>query len=261
MWCRRALWRRGVNTAALRAAPFFDLVLEPGDLAAAADRGATTALDAVRVGPVTLAEGVPALSRTEAARALGLDPDRPTALVTLPPGEASQAAVQALLADPDWQVAVTSSPIAEAGEAGGDGRVVALRGVYPLVRYLPAVDAAVSAAGYNAFHELLLAAVPTLLVPSPAIVTDDQTGRARWARVAGLALLAEDASGVAGEMRRLREPAVRDELAGACRALPRPAGAAQAAEVLVGFLDAPRDRTARGWPSGCAWPTFRAGAP
>ena len=250
VWCRRALWRPGLNAAALRAEPFFDLVLEPGDLAGSADRGATVGRAAVRVGPVSLGEQLPALPRAEAAHALGLDPARPTALVTLPPGGASQTAVDALLADPAWQVAVTSSPIAEAAAGTGGGRVVALREVYPLVRYLPAVDAAVSAAGYNAVHELLLTAVPTLLVPNPGVVTDDQAGRARWAWEAGAALLADpgDLPAVAAAAARLRDPLVRGELAAACRSLPRPVGAAQAAEVLAGLLADPPGRHSAGLP-------------
>ena len=54
-------------------------------------------------------------------------------------------------------------------------------------RYFNAFDAAIAAAGYNAFHELIALGVPALYVPM-ARETDDQAARARWAESAGLGL-------------------------------------------------------------------------
>jgi Glycosyltransferase family 28 C-terminal domain len=243
VWVRRGLWRPGINTAALRARPFFDLVLEPADLAAEADRGATARLDdAVGVPPVTLLEHVAPLPRAAAAAALGLDPDRPTALVTLGAGSINDvvtpatAAMRALLASPDWQVAVTRAPLAQDGTSLLDpSRAVELRGIYPLARYLSAFDAAVGAAGYNTFHELLLARIPTLLVPNRSAATDDQAARAHWAAEHHLALVAEEADpdSVATQAARLHDPAIRDALRAACSRLPEPTGAAAAADALA----------------------------
>ena len=259
-WMRRGMWRPGANERALSAAAFFDLVVEPGDVASDADRGATAAReDATRVGPVTLLEGVPQLSRAEAAAALGLDPARPTCLVTLGAGSIndtrtpSAAAVRALVETPDWQVAVTRAPLAAAG-LGHDqaARVHELAGVYPLVRYLAAFDAAVSAAGYNAVQELLHAAVPTVLVPNAQTATDDQRRRARWAADVGLALYAEedDPETVGAEARRLLDPTVRASLRGVCATLPHPRGASEAAGLvssLAARFDGHRPSSGERW--------------
>ena len=51
-------------------------------------------------------------------------------------------------------------------------------------RYFAAIDACVAAAGYNAFHELIALAVPSLYVPMPRR-TDDQPARSRWASRGG----------------------------------------------------------------------------
>src|SRR5699024_816117 len=54
VWSRRGMWREGRNVEQLAKTAWFDAVLEPGDLAASYDRGATADAPAHRVGPVTL---------------------------------------------------------------------------------------------------------------------------------------------------------------------------------------------------------------
>ncbi len=246
VWVRRGMWRKEASRAALAGRRFFDLIMEPGDLAAIDDEGPTARLgDSVHVPPVTLQEFVPALPRVEAAAALGLDPDRPAALVTLSSGRlndvgtAGTAAVRALLTDPDWQVAVTRSHIAHRQVPLVDPkRVVALRGIYPLSRYLMAFDAAVGAAGYNTFHEMLLAGVPTVFVPNRSTGTDDQVARARWAATHGFALAANEADvrDVEAQVSRLLDPGARKEIAAACVMIPRPTGGTEAADAFVDFI-------------------------
>jgi Glycosyltransferase family 28 C-terminal domain len=242
VWVRRSLWRPGVNTRSLRARRFFDLVIEPGDLAFTADRGQTARLaDARRISPVTLVEQVERLPREAAAGQLGLDPSRPTALVTLrgdPLADDGQAAVavRELLTNPDWQVAVPSRPInAERSSRSGPGPIVVLPEIFPLARYLSAFDVAVSEAGYNSFHEFLLGGIPTTLVPTSAAVTDDQEARAGWAAAHGVAIQAgeEDSTGITAAVKELADPMVRADLQRRCAALPRPKGAAEAADILL----------------------------
>jgi hypothetical protein len=246
VWMRRGMWRTSASSAALANRPFFDLIVEPGDLAAEADQGPTARVrDCLHVPPVTLQEFVPTLPRAEAATALGLDPDRPAALVTLSSGRlndietAGAAAIRALLAEPDWQVAVTRSHIAHGQVPLVDPkRVVELGGIYPMARYLRAFDAAVSAAGYNTFHEMLLAGLPTVFVPNRSSEVDDQVARAQWAVARGLALAADEAdlSDVKAQVSRLVDPRVRKEIEAACLTLPRPTGGAATASVLVDLV-------------------------
>ena len=68
--------------------------------------------------------------------------------------------------------------------------IVHLRSTYPMSRYFAAFDLAVSAAGYNAYHELIRFGVPALYVPMPR-QTDDQAARARYAEQAGIGLAAD----------------------------------------------------------------------
>ena len=231
VWFRRGMWRPGVNTAQLKKAAFFDHIYEPGDLAAAADRGATAERgDALLLPPITMLDAIDPLPRREAAAALGIDPDRRTALVTLGSGRLGDVAapgevvLDELLSATDWQICVTKPAVALQHVPIRDRqRIIELRNVYPLVRYFAAFDAAVSAAGYNAVHEFVPAAIPTLYVPNPATTTDDQVARAGQLAVDGLAITAhpQAAAKLTVGVRRLTDESVRRDLAAACRAVPR----------------------------------------
>jgi len=63
---------------------------------------------------------------------------------------------------------------------------------YPNSRYFNAFDLAVSAAGYNSFHELMYFGVPTIFIPNEQMVTDDQLSRAKRAENAGAAIVVRE---------------------------------------------------------------------
>lgn len=244
VWVRRGMWRADANARLLESRHFFDLVVEPGDFASPADRGRPYTMDdAVRVPPVSVRETGRAFSRTEAAAALGLDPERPTALVTLGSGAINdiatpaEAAIRAFLSDPAWQVAVTRAPLASAGLSADDGRRIhELTDVYPLADYLAAFDAAVGAAGYNTVHELLSAGIPTVFVPNRATPTDDQFTRADWLAEQGYALCAAP-NDVGPAVHRLLDDSARIALRARCSDLPAVNGGARIAALLGELAD------------------------
>ena len=190
IWSRRGMWYRGMNRDQLAKAAWFDTVIEPGDFSSPADHGVTAAAPATRVGPVTLLNDHELLSRADARRALGLDADVPTALVTLGAGNINDATsdlrivIDALRAL-GLEICVTVPAIAD--RSGTDDEHVHLVTTYPLARHLRAFDVAVSASGYNSFHELLRFGVPTLFLPNLETSLDDQRARARYAADQGWA--------------------------------------------------------------------------
>jgi UDP:flavonoid glycosyltransferase YjiC (YdhE family) len=221
VWCRRPLWRAGSDERPLDRTGAFDAVLEPGELAAASDRGPTAARrdEAIRVDPIVYLDPGELLERERAAAELGLDPERPTALVNLGQGGASDEAVARVLAvlaaEPGLQIAALQSSIG-AGLSVPDG-VHLLRATFPMSRYFRAFDLAVAAAGYNAFHELIAFGVPALFVPMPRL-TDDQPARARWAADAGCgrALSGPSDRALEDELGALLDPAERQRLRAGC---------------------------------------------
>lgn len=250
VWMRRGLWRPGANLRQLEAGSWFDLIIEPGDLAQAADRGGTAGRgDASIISPVSLLDVIEPLPRDQARAELGLVGEGPTLLITLGSGRLGDVAtpgrvvLETASQFPDWQLALTRSAIATQDvPAGADDRIQLVSGVYPLVRYLRAFDAVVSAAGYNAVHEFVTAGVPTLLVPNASTRTDDQVGRAAQLAADGLALSADaaDPEGLAAAVRQLLDDSgsgqVRARLTEAVAALAperRGGGARQAAHLLA----------------------------
>jgi UDP:flavonoid glycosyltransferase YjiC (YdhE family) len=235
VWCRRPLWKRGSSRVPLGRAGAFDAILEPGELAESEDRGPTVPLRdrAHRVGPVVLLDRAELLPRDQAAAELGLDPKATNVLVALGQGEEVREATARTLAhltgNAGVQVATVSSALAAADSVPHG--VIGLRATYPMSRYFAAFDAAVAAAGYNAYHELIELGVPSLFVPMHR-ETDDQPARARWAESAGLGFgvgAADDPELEAKLVRLLSErAAIASRLAGREEA----EGAAQAAAFL-----------------------------
>jgi hypothetical protein len=246
VWFRRGMWQPDVNDGQLWKTGLFDAIIEPGDLAAAADVGPTASRrETVRVPPVTLVDVVDTLTRQQAASDLGLDPDARTVLMTLGAGRLGDVStpgaviMDSLLERTDWQIGVVSSSIAQMEIPAAEGdRVIPIRGVFPLVRYLAAFDAAVSAAGYNSVHELIPAGLPTLLVPNTATRTDDQRARAHEVARRGLALSAEPDSpdDLRRSIARLLDETTLMQLRKAMKAIPdeeKGGGASQTATELM----------------------------
>jgi len=240
VWSRRPLWRPGRGRPILALARAFDLVLEPGELAAADDVGLTAARrdEAVELEPIVFCDESELLPREEAERALGLEPGRVNALVALGQGSEVDAAVRRCLArlapEPGVQVAVLESSISSRLDVPVG--TVLLRDTYPVSRYQRAFDFAVSAAGYNAYHELIRFALPTLFVPMPREL-DDQAARARYAERSGLALACEGPGSEQLEalIEHMLDRGRRERMSARARDLGLTNGAEEAARLLSGL--------------------------
>jgi Glycosyltransferase family 28 C-terminal domain len=274
VWCRRPLWRRGSDRAPLGRTGSFDAVLEPGELAAAFDHGPTVArrAEAHAVAPIVLLDRDELLPRDPAASELGLDPAATNVLVQLGQGSevgaATGRALRHLAGREGVGVAALSSALAalDAPPAG----VTRLDATYPISRYYAAFDAAVSAAGYNAYHELIALGLPSLFVPMPR-ETDDQPARARFAAEAGLgwATSGPDDPSLEAALDRLLDPTSRAIVASGLEAHPVANGAAEAAAWLGALArgsDPAGGEVATDKSSGAAafarrWRTFFSSAP
>jgi hypothetical protein len=193
VWIRRGMWAQGFDPS-LKHSGDYDLIIEPGELAAAHDRGATASRrhEALPVDPITLLDPRELLSREEAAAAIGFDPERPAALIQLGSGENRNIlnildkVVAECRRHPDLQVAIAQWANTTVPLNLWPG-VKILNGA-PLSLYYRAFDFSISAAGYNSFHEVIGFGLPTLFVPNRAPLMDDQAARASFAQDIGAAI-------------------------------------------------------------------------
>ncbi|GIF18585.1 glycosyltransferase involved in cell wall biosynthesis/UDP:flavonoid glycosyltransferase YjiC (YdhE family) [Actinoplanes tereljensis] len=238
VWVRRAMWQRGVGADWITEGKVFDHVLEPGEFAAIADEGPTVAdrARAFQVEPISFLDESELLDRDAAKSELDLD-DRPAVLLQLGAGNINDisspiARICRHLTGHGFQLVLAESTIATRPMPKVPGaKVVRL---YPVSRYLRAFDLAISATGYNSFHEQIAFAIPTVFLPNTSTRLDDQVGRARFAAATGVALVVEDPA--SGELEQVLDQAVRPEvragLAHRCRELSFGNGGAAAAKWL-----------------------------
>jgi hypothetical protein len=191
VWSRRGLWRHGRNLEALDTRAAFDHVLEPLDVAAPLDVGYTVrdTDGVVHVPPITLLDEHELLPRDVARRDLGLDLSRPALLVQLSDDEperlASMIARVHQLASRDASIQLFAPRHALHKHVLRDLPDVFMRPLYPVSRYFHAFDLLIAAAGYNTFHEAVMAQLPGLFIPKETDSLDDQGRRADFAWLAG----------------------------------------------------------------------------
>jgi UDP-N-acetylglucosamine:LPS N-acetylglucosamine transferase len=241
VWVRRGLWQKKPQRFILALqAKMMDAIVEPGDIARSYDFGPTSKRkDSVLTAPVSLFKKEDALSREDARKALGLDLNRPVALVQLGTGDSDvnhkmTAALEGLLGWKDLQVILTKAPIDKDGNSlAPEGLDIKVARYFPLAKVLHAFDAGICATGYNGVHELLPAQVPTVFV-SNIRGTDDQEARARWCNDFGYALRANqaDLADITKTVKQLQDPLVRAALSAKCAELPDTTGGQEIADIL-----------------------------
>jgi UDP:flavonoid glycosyltransferase YjiC (YdhE family) len=193
IWVRRPMWQQS-HAGFLEGLGQFDAVIEPGELAAELDRGPTvTQSDQVlRVDPVLHISPHDRLSKAQARAELALPADATVIALQLGSGNNfDMASTRArflgeLLKRNDVVVFEMRSPIQREQTSDpplSDRHII--RELQPSFRYSKAFDASVSAAGYNAFHENVLGAIPTVFVPNEGADMDLQINRGLWADLTG----------------------------------------------------------------------------
>lgn len=241
-WVRRGMWRTPSEEISNRASSF-DLVVEPGELAGSDDPGHSRngSEHFVTTDSVMLVTPEEMLSRLTARRLLNLPEDGTLGLVLLGSernydmSQARQAVETVLHQKKNVHFVEIRSPIGPAfGEEPHPRHH--RRAAYPLGQYLNAFDFAISAAGYNSFHELIAASVPTVFVPNTAPEMDLQEARSNFAQKAGLAITcdAADPFGLEYCLQQILDEDFRNELKASCRRLPAFwNGAYQVSELLT----------------------------
>lgn len=243
-WSRRGMWKPISAKRAERAlsqTQSFDLVIEPGELAAEVDRGVTREQHHLlrRLEPMLLLNDGEILSRPQARRELGIPEDRVAVLLNLGAGNINDidnlvAAVTEIMRERTEVHVVALQSLIAAVDLPASDRITKLQ-TYPLARVLRAFDVCVAAPGYNSFHELLSSAIPTVFIPNEQTALDDQRARAVWAHDAQLAQLSrfDDPDSLREALSLLLDTESRQAMRERLEALPPCRGAQQAVELIV----------------------------
>ncbi len=257
VWCRRAMWVAGAGKDHIGRERFFDVVIEPGEIAGALDRGLTTTHQSRtrKVAPIQLLDPNELPARDEARRRLKLDPDRPAVLAQLGArnnfsfGRLLDDVLNWLIAHEDLQIVWLDWAIAKDEMALPPG-IERIR-LYPVARYLNAFDYAISAAGYNAYHELLRSNLPTLFLPNENPMMDDQLGRALYAQQhrVGMCLRYQDSYRLDDMLSQFFDPIEQDRRRRRLSGIAFENGAIEAARIIE---EAAFSIPARGWATSAA---------
>lgn len=242
--CRLIWMRRGMcpvkPSPYLANARFFDCVLEPGEVAAERDVGATAALkdQVVSLPPVRLLEADELLSKPDAMQQLGLSLDRPAVLLQLGAGgnrdviDLLDRLIMYLRRFEDLQIVIAEwSNGAVHLPRWPDTKILR---AFPISRYFNAFDFSISAAGYNTYHEVIAFQLPTIFVANRHPSMDDQGARAEFAQEHsfGFDLTDEEMHLLTPLCEAMLNPQANAFLRQNCRAFDQTNGALQAAELI-----------------------------
>lgn len=182
--------------------PLYDLVLVP-DVDANVLVPPEVKEHLALVGHIVSRERWELVPRDEARARLGIKKDQTCIFVSAGGGGDADAAariavvLRALSEDPSIAIVVGTGPLYRGQPFPG---VTMLPGT--AAEWMLAFDAAVCAAGYNTFAELMFAGVPTAFLPQDKLA-DDQRARARTAEACGAGVVLEVGDDVLGAVKKL----------------------------------------------------------
>lgn len=237
VWVRRGMLKEGIEDKFNAPEHYFDLQLIPTELGQEITN--ENSKMRIMVPPMVFLDRSELLARQDVINELGLDPGKKTVFVQFGSGNLGdktteiELVIDTLRRFDNVQLVLAESLISRRDiRTRADIRILK---DYPRSRYYAAFDLAISASGYNSFHELLYFGIPSIFVPSVTAAADDQAGRAMIAQEAsvGLCLSPLTALGLhEGVERLLDEPnnaAIRER----CLSLFALNGSDIAARVLV----------------------------
>jgi predicted glycosyltransferase len=172
--------------------PFYDRILIPVEPSSPSQEVHPQVAERVRhVGPIMLRSREEMRPRDEARRRLGIPVDKLGVWLSAGGGGDALAGrvigglVESLTDEPDLHLVVGAGPLYRGAPLRGPG--ITWLTAFHAMEDFAGLDFAISAAGYNSFHELLHAGVPTAFFAQEKIA-DEQSRRVRAAAEAGCAL-------------------------------------------------------------------------
>ena len=241
IWIRRGMWRAGQNNEQhIELGKHADLIIEPDDIAADFDRGASAELrsQASLVNPIRLLEPSELLDREESCDKLGLDPQQRHVLIQLGAGnnynfiDLMDHLIDILRTSGKTQPVIAEWLTSDVSlDFWPDVPRICC---FPISRFFRAFDFTVSAVGYNSFNEIISFGIPSILAPNPNRAMDDQAARAIFAASHGAAihLKSPTRNDLEDSLTTIESAEYRQTLSSNCSAITKPNGAEDAATLI-----------------------------
>ncbi len=191
------------------------------------------------LGPILIRERNELPSAADARRRIGLGVDERAVYASFGGGgdpdaaQSLQTTAEVMKLFPGYRLVIGAGPLTRNAGPTIPGALV-VHGVYPALEMLPAFDAAVTAAGYNAVHELMFAGIPSVVVPYDRVI-DDQEQRARSVERAGAGRMAAPLTKetLTTALRDVLNPEKREGFVKAARGFVSKNGATDAARIIL----------------------------
>ena len=244
VWVRRGSIKPKSRNLPVDSTSHFHAVVKPGDSDKSIpsdelDRG----IAMVRCNPILLVDSDEMESYGKLRRRLGIPTGALLCYVQLGAGNINNInselfmVLEAISKHPHVYVVVGESMLGKRISAEFE-RVRILRD-YPNSRYFRDFDFAIMAGGYNSFHEVIEAELPTICFPNMKTGRDDQYGRAKIAKDAGCMVIIKERrmNTIQAAVDRIIEAEVRELMRNNFQALKRQNGAIQVAEWMMSQLE------------------------
>ena len=190
VWLRRGTIKKNSKAIPVDSIGHFHAVMRPGDSTPPEfDDETKHNIPIVKTNPIFLIDEKEQMGRNELRGRLGIPPEAILAYVQLGAGKINninsdlRITIDAISEHPQAYAVVGESMLGE--RLSFDSNRVRVLRDYPNSQYFPDFDFAVIAGGYNSYHEVVEAALPTICLPNPNTGRDDQLSRVKATAKAG----------------------------------------------------------------------------
>ena len=240
VWLRRGAIRPGSREIPVDSVKHFHAIIRPGDsVGIDSEDELDHGVSLVRCNPILLMEPEELALKGSLRNRLGIPKEALLCYVQLGAGKINEIdseinmVLEALSQHKNVYAVVGESMLGERVASEYD-RVRILRD-YPNSRFFNDFDFAVMAGGYNSFHEVIQASLPTICLPNMKTGRDDQLARTLVAEEAGCMVVIRERNRntIQAAIDRIVETDVREVMGNNFQLLKRKNGAKQIADWIV----------------------------
>ena len=244
IWVRRGTFKKGATKIPVDSIDHFDVIIRPSDsVESSKDDHSEIEAEIFDCEPIIFASNDELKSRDYLRNRLGIPLDAVVAYVQLGAGQIN---------DIESDIAITLTELAKhdnvytvVGESmlgspiSFEGPRVRFLRDYPNSINFNAFDFAVTACGYNSYHEMIHFGLPSICYPNLNTGMDDQLARAKVAEDAGAMIVLTEINrkSVSSAIEKIMNPETRQRMKMATKKLTRDNGADQVAEYLAKVLN------------------------